>query len=52
MVVKKVGGGWTVKVWLPYEWIPHWHKYIYVGKGYVGNRIYVCKWCGKDRREG
>ncbi len=42
--------GWNIKVWLPFSWIPHRHKFELVGYGFLGNTIEACKWCGKEKR--
>ena len=48
--IQKTEKGWNMRVWLPFEWMPHKHKYIKLGNGVLGNSIYACKWCGKEKR--
>ena len=50
MKIKRVKDGWKFRVLLPLEWIPHKHNFLKIGNGFLGNSIYVCKWCGKEKR--
>ena len=50
MKIEKVKNGWKIKVWFPFEWIPHKHNFVFIGYGWFGNTIEACKWCGKEKR--